>query len=340
MRLALRHLLPALLVLTLAACATEPRPARDSAPPIPGGTVTTRPAGAVFVGTGGVTGVYYQAGGAICRVVNERRSEPTVNCQVDSTDGSIANIEALRSGDLEMGIVQSDIQFEAYRGTGPFAGAGPFDELRAVFSIHAEPFTVVTRRDSGIQSFDDLRGKRVNVGNPGSGQRATMEALMAAEGWTMADFAAVSELKSEDQAIALARNQVDAIVFTVGHPSGAIQEATQEVDARLVPVGGPAVDQLVTSNPYYAKAVIPGGFYRSIDSDTPTFGVRATLVTTASTPDDVVYALVAAVFGDFERFKSLHPALGRLQQDEMAKAALSAPLHPGAERYYREANLM
>ena len=147
-----------------------------------------------------------------------------------------------------------------------------------MFSVHPEPFTVVARADSGIESFDDLKGKRVNVGNPGSGQRSTMEVLMDAKGWTMDDFALASELKSAEQAQALCDNKIDAMVFTVGHPSGSIQEATTTCDTKLIPVSGPEVDQLVEENPYYAKAVIPGGMYAGTDEDVETFGVKATFV--------------------------------------------------------------
>ena len=194
--------------------------------------------------------------------------------------------------------------------------------------------------NAGIAAFDDLPGKRVNIGNPGSGQRATMEALMEAQGWTRDSFALVTELNSTAQSEALAAETVDAIVFTVGHPSGAILEATKVADAHLVPVTGPAVDRLLAGAPYYAKVVVPGGFYRGTSDDTPTFGVRATLVTSTSTPDDVVYQLVKDVFEDFDELKALHPALARLDKREMIKSALSAPLHPGAERYYREAGLL
>jgi uncharacterized protein len=233
------------------------------------------------------------------------------------------------------------VQYNALKGEGEeFEGAGPFEDLRAVFSVHPEPFTVVARADSGIESFDDLTGKRVNVGNPGSGQRSTMEVLMDAKGWTMDDFALASELKSAEQAQALADNKIDAICFVVGHPSGTIQEATTTVDAKLISVAGPEVDALVEGNPYYSKATIPGGMYRGTDSDTETFGVRATFVTSAEVPDEVVYAVVSAVFENFEDFKKLHPAFANLKKEEMVTEALSAPLHPGAEKYYKEAGLM
>jgi uncharacterized protein len=334
-----RHrFLLALFTLALAACAGNggPPTTSDQAPSAAAEQATNT----INIGTGGVTGVYYPAGGGICRLFNRNRGQQGVNCSVESTEGSIANIEGLRAGEFDMVIVQSDSQFHAYQGDGPFAQAGPYGDLRAVFSLHPEPLTVVARADSGITSVADLRGKRVNVGSPGSGQRATTEAVMAANGWTMADFAQASELPSDQQAAALASGRVDAIVFTVGHPSGEIYDATESTSARLVPITGPAVDSLIADNPYYAQAVILGGFYRGNDSPTPTFGVRATLVTTATTPDDVVYLVVKSVFENFEEFKRLHPALGQLDRREMARAALTAPLHPGAERYYREASLM
>ena len=329
----------ALFTLALAACAGDGgRPATsEQASPSAAAEQATN---AITIGTGGVTGVYYPAGGGICRMFNRNRGQQSVTCSVESTEGSIANIEGLRAGEFDMVIVQSDWQFHAYQGDGPFAQAGPYPDLRAVFSLHPEPFTVVARADSGIATVADLRGKRVNIGNPGSGQRATTEAVMAANGWTMADFAQVSELPSEEQAAALAAGRVDAIVFTVGHPSGEIYDATESTSAHLVPITGPTVDRLIADNPYYAKAVIPGGLYRGNDSPTPTFGVRATLVTTAETPDDEVYLVVKSVFENFEEFKRLHPALAQLDRREMARAALTAPLHPGAERYYREAGMM
>jgi TRAP transporter TAXI family solute receptor len=295
----------------------------------------------ITIGTGGVTGVYYPTGGAICRLVNKDRAQTGIRCSVESTGGSVYNVNTIRSGELDMGVVQSDVQYKALKGEGEeFESQGPYDDLRAVFSVHAEPFTVVARADSGIETFDDLKGKRVNVGNPGSGQRSTMEVLMNAKGWTMDDFALASELKSAEQSQALCDNKIDAMVFTVGHPSGSIQEATTTCDTKLIPVTGPEVDQLVEQNPYYAKAVIPGGMYRGTDDDVETFGVKATFVTSAAVPDDVVYEVTKAVFENFDDFKKLHPAFANLQQEDMVTQALSAPLHPGAEKYFKEAGLM
>ena len=187
----------------------------------------------VTIGTGGQTGVYYQVGGAICRLVNRGTKDHEIKC-THTTGGSVANINGIRTGDLDLGVAQSDWQYHAYNGTAPDKFPdGKFEGLRAVFSVHPEPFTVVARADSGISSIDDLKGKRVNIGNPGSGQRGTMEVLMDKMGWTMDDFALASELKSSEQAAALCDNKVDAIVFTVGHPNGSIKEATTSCESKL-----------------------------------------------------------------------------------------------------------
>ncbi|NNE88044.1 MAG: TAXI family TRAP transporter solute-binding subunit [Silicimonas sp.] len=289
----------------------------------------------ITIGTGGQTGVYFVVGQSICRLVNRGTADHNLKCTAPSTGGSIANINAIKAGDMDMGVAQSDWQFHAFNGSSQFEG-DKFDNLRAVFSVHGEPFTVVARADSDIGNFDDLFGKRVNVGNPGSGQRATMDVVLGAMGKSSDDFALASELKPAEQSAALGDNKVDAIIYTVGHPNGSIQEATSTVDAKLVNVTGEAIDKLVGDNPYYAKAVIPGGLYKGNDEDTQTFGVKATFVTSADVDDDVVYTVVQAVFENFDRFKGLHPAFATLKEEEMIADGLSAPLHPGAEKYYRE----
>jgi len=290
----------------------------------------------ITIGTGGVTGVYYPTGGAICRLVNKGRKDHGIRCSVESTGGSIYNIKTIRAGELEFGVAQSDWQFHAYNGTSRFEDDGAFEGLRAVFSVHPEPFTVVARADSGVTSFDDLKGKRVNIGNPGSGQRGTMEVLMEAKGWTTDDFALATELKAAEQSAALCDNQIDAMVYTVGHPSGSIQEATTACDSVLVTVSGDAVDGLVNDNPYYRTATIPGGMYRGNDEDTQTFGVGATFVSSDAVSEEAVYTVVKSVFENFDDFRGLHPAFANLDPQEMATAGLSAPLHAGAAKYYKE----
>ncbi|WP_371410793.1 TAXI family TRAP transporter solute-binding subunit [Vibrio penaeicida] len=294
----------------------------------------------VTIGTGGVTGVYYPTGGAICRLVNKGRKDHGIRCSVESTGGSVYNINTIRAGELDLGIAQSDWQYHAYNGSSKFEDKGPFKDLRAVFSVHPEPFTVVARADAGIKTFEDLKGKRVNIGNPGSGQRGTMEVLMGELGWTMKDFKLASELKASEQSKALCDNKIDAMIYTVGHPSGAIKEATTSCDSVIVEVSGPTVAKLIADNSFYRVATIPGGMYRGNAEDVQTFGVGATFVSSTDVKEKVVYEIVKAVFENFDTFKRLHPAFNNLKKEEMAKDGLSAPLHAGAAKYYKEAGLV
>ncbi|WP_417331105.1 TAXI family TRAP transporter solute-binding subunit [Halomonas cupida] len=289
----------------------------------------------ITIGTGGQTGVYYVVGQSICRFVNQSAEETGIRCNAPSTGGSVANVNGIRSGEYTMGVAQSDVQYQAYNGTGNFEG-NTYEDLRAVFKVHGEPLTILARADSGIETLDDLEGKRVNIGNPGSGQRNTMEVVMDAKGWTEDSFSLASQLDAAEMASALADNNIDAMAYVVGHPNGAIQEATTTVDARLVPLNDEAVQSLVEEYPYYSMSVIPGGMYKGNDEDVETFGVAATFVTSAEADEDLVYEAVKAVFENFDRFKRLHPAFANLEPEEMVSDGLSAPLHEGAARYYRE----
>lgn len=293
----------------------------------------------ITIGTGGKTGVYYSVGGVICELLNRNRMDHGIRCVAESTDGSAANLRDLRASRLTLALAQSDLQHYAYSGTGPFENVGPNRNLRSVFSLHAEPFTVVARRDSDINHVEDLKGKRVNIGNPGSGQRATMDMVMQAFGWHSDDFDIAAELTSEEQAQALCEDRVDAIVFTVGHPNKSIEDAISDCDAVLVPVTGEAIDRLVAKYPYYRKALIPGGMYPGNPLDIETFGVGATLVTTIGTDSTIIYQIVKSVFENFEEFKSLHPALATLKKQQMVADGLSAPLSFGAIRYFQDANI-
>ena len=282
----------------------------------------------VTIGTGGQTGVYYVVGQSICKLVNRGQKDHGIKCTAPSTGGSVANLNAIANGEQDMGVAQSDWQYHAYNGTAPdkFPN-GANKDLRAVFSVHPEPFTVVARKDSGIKTFADLKGKRVNVGNPGSGARGTMEVVMSKLGWQMSDFKLAAELKSAEQAAALCDNKIDAIVFTVGHPSGTIKEATTSCESVIVPVTGSEIDALVSENAYYAKAMVIGGTYDGTADDVETFGVGATFVSSTKADDETIYQVVKAVFDNFDRFKKLHPAFANLNPKDMVKDGNSAPLH-------------
>ncbi len=294
----------------------------------------------ISIGTGGVTGVYYPTGGAICRLVNKGRKDHGIRCSAESTGGSIYNINTVRAGELEFGVAQSDWQYHAYNGTSKFEDQGKFEKLRAVFSVHPEPFSVLARAGSGIESFEDLKGKRVNVGNAGSGLRATAEVVMAAYGMTMDDFSVASELKGAEMSQALCDDKIDVMIYAVGHPAAAITEVTNTCDVDFVDVTGPVIDKLIDDNPFYRTASIPAGMYKGQTEDNLTFGVGATFISSADVSEEVVYVVVKAVFDNFEDFKKLHPAFANLKEEEMIKDGLSAPLHDGAVKYYKERGWM
>jgi TRAP transporter TAXI family solute receptor len=294
----------------------------------------------VTIGTGGVTGVYYAAGGAICRLVNKDRAKHGIRCSVESTGGSVFNVNTIKAGELDMGVAQSDVQFNAAKGLGQFKDAGAWADQRAVFSLHPEPFTVLTRKESNITKFDDLKGKRFNVGNPGSGTRASMEELLVAMGWKMSDFGLAAELKADEHGPALCDGKIDGFFYAVGHPSANIQDPTTTCGAKLVSLTGPAIDKLVKEKPYYAMATIPAGLYPNNPQATTTYGVLATFVSSSKVPADTIYQVVKAVFDNFDDFKKLHPALANLKPEDMIKNGLSAPLHDGAVKYYKEKGWM
>ncbi|MEX6500494.1 TAXI family TRAP transporter solute-binding subunit [Pseudomonas zhanjiangensis] len=290
----------------------------------------------IRIGTGGQTGVYYVAGQAICSLLKRDRRQHGIDCEAPVTAGGVANVNGLRRAQLDFALMQADHQYQALNGLAPFAGEGALADLRSLFSLHSEVFTLLARRDARIAGLDDLPGKRVNLGNRGSGQRATFAEIMRLKGWSEATFALAADLKPAEQAVALADDRIDAMSYFVGHPNGAIQEATLLTDAVLVPVRGAVIDQLLAQKPYYGPAEIPAGLYRGNPDATPSFGVRAVLATRAGADPQVVYLLVKAVFEHFERFKRLHPAFAELREAEMISRGLSAPLHEGAARYYRE----
>ncbi len=294
----------------------------------------------VTIGTADELGVYYPTGGAICRLVKRGTKDHGIRCFVESTDGSIFNLKGIRDRDLDLGIAQTDWVYNAYAGKEDFEKIGADTELRALFSLHVEALTVIVRKDSGIASFRDLRGKRVNIGTAGSGVRATMERLIKLEGWSRRSFAELKELKASKQGAALCAGEVDAVVYLAGHPNGAINEVANTCEITIVPVIGKEIDGLISENPYYYKATIPAGMYRGNPEPIATIGTKAILVTSSNLDAGIVYEIVKAVFDNLDNFKTLHPVFATLNPRNMATDGLVVPLHEGAARYYKEKNLI
>lgn len=293
----------------------------------------------VTIGTGEITGVYYPTGGAIAKMVNRKKKEHHIRAVVESTGGSVFNINAVMAGDLEFGVVQSDRQFQAMNGIAEWKNSGPQTELRALFSIHPEAVTLVAAVDSGIKNIRDLRGKHVNIGNPGSGQHQNAIDALTAAGIDYEKDLKAESIRALDAPGMLQDNRIDAFFYTVGHPSGAIKEATSGA-RKVIFADITNVETLLENFPYYTKASIPIKLYPEVEneSDVQTIGVKATLVTSAAVPDDIVYTLTKEVFENLEDLKKLHPALHDINKEEML-TGLSAPIHPGAMKYFKEAGL-
>jgi TRAP transporter TAXI family solute receptor len=295
----------------------------------------------VTIGTGGVTGVYYPTGGAISRMVNKKAKEYGIKATVESTAGSVYNINAILSGDLEFGVAQSDRQYQAYNGLAEWSESGPQKDLRAVFSIHPESITLIASAGSKAGKVGDLKGLRVNIGNPGSGQLQNSKDVLEASGVPLESLH-VEQVKAVEAPGLLQDEKIDAFFYTVGHPNGNIKEATSgRIKVRIVPIEGPGIDKLLKKYPYYANSLVPKEFYPNAlnKGDVRSIGVKATFVTSKKVDEDIVYAITKEVFENLEEFKKLHPAYSVLTKEDMLKG-LSAPIHRGALRYYREAGLM
>jgi TRAP transporter TAXI family solute receptor len=295
----------------------------------------------VTIGTGAVTGVYYPTGAAIARLVNRKRAQYGIRAAVESTAGSVFNVNAVLSGNLEFGLAQSDRQYEAVNGLGEWQQQGRQEDLRAVFSIHQESVTLIAAVDAGIAKIEDLRDKRVNIGAPGSGERRNAIDVLAAAGIDYNTDLTAESVKTAEAPGLLQEGRIDAFFYTVGHPCGAVKEAAVGArKVRLVTVGGPGIDRLIAGHPYYVKTAIPAALYPEMqnESDVQTFGLKATLVTSVRVPDETVYAITKEVFDNFEEFKKCYPAFAMLTKTAMLED-LSAPIHPGAMKYYKQAGL-
>ena len=292
----------------------------------------------VTIGTGGVTGTYYPTGGAVCRLVNKYKKETKIRCSVESTGGSVYNINTIKNGELDFGIAQSDVVYQASKGIKKFADK-PVKKLRSVMAIYPELFTLVTRKDANINGVADLKNKRINLGNPGSGNEATALALFKAVGMTKDDLKFAGALKAAEMPDALRDNKIDGYFYMVGHPTANIKDASNSVDVKITPLTGSKVDALVKANPYFAQADVPAGMYKGNPEATPTFGVKAVLVSSTDVSDKAVYTVVKAILENFDAFKKLHPAYANITKESLLDG-LSAPMHEGAKKYFKEAGIL
>jgi TRAP transporter TAXI family solute receptor len=294
------------------------------------------------IGSGDITGVYYPVGRIIAELVNAQRGQHGIRASVEPTRGSVFNLNALGAGYLELGLAQSDKQHEAVRGLNEWAARGPQNRLRSLFSLHHETVNLVAAADSGIRTIADLKGRRVNVGNPRSGQyQNALDALRAAGLDPASDLKLETSFATEAPQL-LQDQRIDAFFCTLGHPSGTLKEAVSgKRKVRFIPVTGPGVDRLIAENGYYIRTRVPvTAYYARAEGaeDVETFAVVATLNAAADVPDEAIYQLTRAVFDNFDAFRQKHPALAGLRKADML-SGLAAPLHPGALRYFREAGL-
>jgi hypothetical protein len=292
----------------------------------------------ITIGTGGVTGTYYPTGGAICRMMNKTRKETGIRCSVESTGGSVYNVNTINANELDFGIAQSDTVYQAYHGEGKFKGKA-ITGLRSVIAIYPELLALVVRKSSNIKKLTDIKGKKINIDIPGSGTRMTTDIVLDAFGIKHSDLALANELKSSEGPTMLKDNKIDGYFGVFGHPTANIKDAANSVDIDLVPIDGKPIDELVSKYPYYAKGVISKTFYKGVDHDTPSIGVKAVLVTKDTVSEDIVYALTKTILDNFEAFKKLHPAYKTITKESLLEG-LSIPQSKGAIRAFKEAGLI
>ncbi|MEZ4704114.1 MAG: TAXI family TRAP transporter solute-binding subunit [Bdellovibrionota bacterium] len=285
------------------------------------------------IGTGGLTGVYYPTGASLCSTLRKYKDDNHIQCNVQSTAGSEYNLNALHKKEIEFGIAQSDVVYRAWEGIEPFREK--YDNVRSVFSIYSEPLNLVARKDAGIHELEDIKGKRINIGSPGSGQKRTASDLLQSCNISMEDLALAGGLKPAEMPDGLRDKKLDAYFYTVAHPTANIKDIANSIPISIVPLRGPCVDHFIASNPYYVKARVPGGIYDGVDQDVDTFAVKATLLTHKDTPDAVVYELVKRLAENLQDFKNLHPAYQNITVASM-QDGLITPMHPGAKKYFEE----
>lgn len=296
----------------------------------------------ITIGSGDTAGVYYPAAAAIGRIVNRKRKEYGVRVMVKTTGGSVDNINGVLSGDLEFGVAQSDRQYQAVHGLAEWRTKGPQRSLRAMFSLHSETFFLVATEKAGVHAYPDLKNKAVGVGAVGSGERQNFSDVISCYGLTSEEIGHAEGVAAARSLQMLREGRLDAFAYTVGNPAALIKEAASgQPKVEFLSLAASALNCLTRDHPYYVPAVIPIRYYpKAVNKqDVPTFAVKATFVTSAEEPEDIVYAITKELFLHLDEFKKQHRAFSDLTKKNML-LGLTAPLHPGSIKYYREAGLM
>ncbi len=291
----------------------------------------------LLIGGGSVTGVYYQVALHVCNLIN-KHSDGKYNCVGRPALGSVFNINAVNRGLLDFGVAQSDRNWQAANGAADWEGAA-VEGLRSVFSVHPETVLLVTRDDAGISSVDDLKGHPVNIGNPGSGQRGNAEDVLRIYGINADTDIEAQGLQQNEASRALIDKKIDAFFYTVGNPAAAIEEPAQSTDIDIISINSQEIIDFIADKPYYVMATLPTGTYKGVDEPVETYAVKATVVASEMLGEDVVYDVVKIVFENLDELKAAHAAFANLTPEEMLQG-LSAPLHPGAEKYFNEQGWM
>lgn len=291
----------------------------------------------ITFGTASVVGIYYPVGGATSQIINQ--ADIGLRATVEATGGSEANIVLLRDGELDLALAQSDVVYQAYNGViRPVFEDNPVESLRTMMGLHAEPLHLVCSADAGVETIDDIRGLRVNIGNPGSGIRFTTEQALEALGISQDEFQAEG-LTGPESVDFLRDDRIDCLFYTIGIGGAAMMDVSETMDVTFVELAGPELESLVDEFPYYAFTTIPAGTYRGQDDDITVFGVKALFVTTTNLSEEHAYNIVTAILDNIDQFRDTHPALAFLEAEDFL-TGLGAPLHPGAEQAYRDAGML
>ncbi len=292
----------------------------------------------ITIGTGSVTGTYYPTGAAICKLVNKYKKETKIRCSVESTAGSVYNVNTVKNGELDFAIAQSDVIFKAVKASNKHKNT-PTKKIKSIMAIYPELLTLVTRKDANIKRLLDIKDKRINLGNEGSGNEATAMVLLNHSNIKKNDLKFAGVYEAAEMPEALKKNKIDGYFYMVGHPTANVKDAANSVDIRLIPLDGPVVDKLVKEHPYFTKEIIPKNTYRGNEKAIKTFGVKAVLITSSEVSNKAVYTITRAILENFELFRKLHPTYSNITKKSLLEG-LSAPLHKGARKYYKEAGLL